>query len=179
MEHPISQVSRISPTAADLEGQDPGLKDVLATLAVSPTVEHYLNAAHAYQSLGVLDRAYDNLQRAATLDPDNALVNDGLARLWRDWGLPGLGLVNAHRAVYAAPQSATPRHTLGTVLYALGLRQQAENAFREATALDPHAWYAWQNLCTIAIGDGRTKDAIALCQRAAAERSLQARQSHP
>src|SRR4029079_11227028 len=110
--------------------------------------------------LGVLDRAYDHLRTAAGIDPDNALVNDGLARLWRDWGLPGMGLVNAHRAVYAAPQSATARHTLGTVLYSLGLRQQAENAFREATALDPHAWYAWQNLCVIAMDDGRTKDAI-------------------
>ena len=84
-----------------------------------------------------------------------------------------------HRAVYAAPRSATSRHTLGTLLYTLGLRQEAEKAFREATALDPHAWYSWQNLCSVVMADGRTKDAIPLCQRADAERAAAAKQAHP
>ena len=169
-EHRIAQVSRYYPTDADLDKHDPGVREALSAVALAPTLAHYLDAAQAYRSLGVLDRAYDHLQHAVAIDPQNAAANDGLARLWRDWGLPQLGLANAHRAMYAAPRSATARHTLGTLLYALGLRPAAEKAFRDATALDGHAWYAWQNLCTIAMADGRTKEAIQLCQRADAER---------
>jgi len=170
-EHPIAEVSRYYPLNADLDHRDPRLKSALAALAVAPTLNHFLEVAQAYQSLGVRDRAYDHFQQAVALEPTSAAANDGLARLWRDWGFPQFGLANAHRAVYAAPRSATSRHTLGTLLYALGLRQDAEKAFREATALDPHAWYAWQNLCSVVMADGRTKDAIPLCQRADAERA--------
>jgi tetratricopeptide (TPR) repeat protein len=167
----IAEVSRYYPSNAAVDHRDPRLKAALAALAAAPTIDHYVEAAQAYQSLGILDQAYDHLQQAVTIDPNSATANDGLARLWRDWGLPQFGLANAHRAVYAAPRSATARHTLGTLLYALGLRQQAEKAFREAAALDPHAWYAWQNLCAVVMADGRTKDAIPLCQRAEAERA--------
>jgi tetratricopeptide (TPR) repeat protein len=167
----IAEVSRFYPEAANLDGQDPQLKAALAAVVTAPTFDHYVSAAQAYQSLGVRDRAYDYLQQAIAIDPNSAAVNDGLARLWRDWRLPQHGLANAHRAVYAAPRSATARHTLGTLLYALGLRTEAEKAFRAATALDPHAWYAWQNLCNVTMADGRTKDAIPLCQRADAERA--------
>lgn len=172
-EHPIAEVSRYYPLDADLDRRDPRLKAALAALAGAPTLDHFLEVAQAYQRLGVRDRAYDHMQQAVALDPNSAAANDGLARLWRDWGLPQLGLANAHRAVYAAPRSATSRHTLGTLLYALGLRQDAEKAFREATALDPHAWYAWHNLCSVVMADGRTMDAIPLCQRADAERAAQ------
>jgi Flp pilus assembly protein TadD len=106
-------------------------------------------------------------------------VNDSLARLWRDWGMPELGLASAHRATYAAPRSPTARHTLGTLLYAMGMRQAAESSFRQAVDLDPHAWYAWQNLCTVAMADGRTKDAISLCQRAERERAASLKQARP
>ena len=171
VEHHIAEVSRYYPSTADVDHRDPRLKSALAALAVAPTLVNTLEVAQAYQRLGILDRAYDHLQQAIALDPNSATANDGLARLWRDWGLPQFGLSTAHRAVYAAPRSATARHTLGTVLYALGLRQQAEKAFREAAALDPHAWYVWQNLCVVVMADGRTKDAIPLCQRADSERA--------
>jgi tetratricopeptide (TPR) repeat protein len=170
-EQRIAEVSRYFPSNAAADHRDPRLKSALVALAAAPTPVHYVEAAQAYRSLGILDQAYDHLQQAVAIDPNYATANDGLARLWRDWGLPQFGLSNAHRAVYAAPRSATARHTLGTLLYALGLRQQAEKAFREAAALDPHAWYAWQNLCAVVMADGRTKDAIPLCQRANAERA--------
>jgi tetratricopeptide (TPR) repeat protein len=171
IESRIAEVTRYEPSSAAVDRRDPRLKSALAALAAAPTLEHYVEAAQAYQSLGILDQAYDNLQQAVALNPNSATANDGLARLWRDWALPQFGLSNAHRAVYAAPRSATARHTLGTLLYALGFREQAEKAFREAVALDSHAWYAWQNLCTVVMAGGRTKDAIALCQRADAERA--------
>jgi tetratricopeptide (TPR) repeat protein len=167
----IAEVSRYYPSNADVDHRDPRLKSALAALAVAPTLVNYVEVAQAYQNLGILDQAYDNLQHAAAIDTMSATANDGLARLWRDWGLPQFGLSNAHRAVYTAPRSATARHTLGTLLYALGMRQEAEKAFRDAVALDPHAWYAWQNLCTVVMAEGRTKDAIPLCQRADVERT--------
>ena len=48
-----------------------------------------------------------------------------------------------------------------------------------AAALDPHAWYVWKNLCTVAMADGRTKDAIQLCQRADGEREAALKQARP
>ena len=179
IEQRIAEVSRYSPSASSLEAHNPALKAALDAVAAAPTFAHYLDAAQAYQGLGVLDRAHDYLQMAVTLDPHSAAANDSLARLWRDWRMPGLGLANAHRAVYASPRSATARHTLGTLLYAMGLHAEAEKAFREAAALDPHAWYAWQNLCTVAMAGGRTKDAIPLCQRADAEHEAARKQPHP
>jgi tetratricopeptide (TPR) repeat protein len=175
----IAEVSRYYPSDADFDRHDPRLRTALEAVALSPTLPHYLSAAQAYQEIGVLDKAYDYLQDAIAIDAHNAAANDSLARLWRDWRLPAFGLPHAHRAVYAAPRSATTRHTLGTVLHALGLRQEAEKAFREAAALDPRAWYTWQNLCTLAMADGRTKDAIPLCQRADAERATALKQARP
>jgi len=164
---PIEEVSRYSSSGAAVETQDPQLRQALLALSLSPSTEHYLAVAGAYRRLGILDRAYDHLQRGAELDPQSAAVHDALARVWRDWGLPQFGLSSAHRAVHAAPRSATARHTLGTVLYALGLRKEAQLAFQETVALDPRAWYAWQNLCTLAMAEGRTKEAITLCRHAA------------
>ena len=71
---------------------------------------------------------------------------------------------------YYSPQSAEARNTLGTVLWALGQRQQARRAFEDAVALDPRAWYAVRNLCEVALTDGRTKEATMLCHRASALR---------
>ncbi len=172
---PIVEVSRYSPTAADHDRRHPQLRQALEAAELAPTLEHYLEVARVYHSLGILDRAYDHLQLGAQIDPNSAAIHDARARLWRDWGLPQLGLSSAHRAMHAAPRSATARHTLGTVLMALGLRQEAERAFQEAVGLDPHAWYAWQNLCTLAMGDGRTKEAITRCQRAALEHEAPAK----
>ena len=164
----VRAFSRFSPSAADAETADSRLQSALHAVQHAPTVATHLVAAEEYRRLGILDKAFDHLQHGAVLDQHNAGINDGLARIWRDWGLPGVGLSSAYRAVYSAPRAAVPRHTLGTLLYALGQRTEAERAFREAVSLDPLAWYSWQNLCSLAMADGRTHDAIALCQRATA-----------
>ena len=136
----------------------------------APALATHLAVAEEYRRLRIFDRAYDHLEKGARFDEHNAAVNDAMARTWRDWGLPGVGLSSAYRAVYAAPRSAVARHTLGTLLYALGRRADAEKAFRDVVSLDPSAWYGWQNLCHLAMADARTHDAIALCQRATATR---------
>jgi tetratricopeptide (TPR) repeat protein len=155
----------------EVEVTDPGLRDALAAVRRAPTIATHLAAAREYQRLGIFDRALDHLDRGVAIDTFDPAVNDAIARVWRDWGMPGLGLAHAHRAVYAAPRSATARHTLGTVLHALGHLEEAENSFQEAAGLDPSAWYAWQNLCTITLKAGRTQQAILYCQRAASART--------
>jgi len=174
----IVAVSRYYPSAADFEGADPQLRTALAAVQVAPTLAHHLEAAGAYYARGILDRAYDHLQSGLLIDPSNAAAHDAIARVWRDWGLAHLGLSSAYRAVHAAPRSATARHTLGTLFYKLGLRREAEHAFREVVDLDPHAWYAWKNLCTVVMADGRTKEAIMHCQRAESEQELAGKHNH-
>ena len=48
---------------------------------------------------------------------------DGMARLWRDWGMPDLALSDVHRALNCSKKSAEIYNTLGTMLESLG--QQA------------------------------------------------------
>ena len=166
----IREVSRFTPSAANLEGGDSRLQAALALVRQSPALATHLAVAEEYRRLGIFDRAYDHLQEGARFDEHNAAINDAMARTWRDWGVPAMALSSAHRAVYAAPRSAIARHTLGTVLFALGRRGDAERAFRDVVSLDPSAWYGWQNLCHLAMADARTPDAIALCHRAASAR---------
>jgi predicted Zn-dependent protease len=162
----IRDVWRTSPAASDVDATDPGLRSALANLQSAPALATHLAAAQEYRRLGILDRAFDHLKAGALFDEHDPAVNDALARTWRDWGLPGMGLSNAYRAVYAAPRSAIPRHTLATLLLALGKRADAEAALREVVRLDPSAWYGWHNLCRMVMADGRTQEAIPLCQRA-------------
>ena len=80
----------------------------------------YRSLAERYRERGVLDAAYRNFNRAIALNPRDAAAYEGLARVWRDWGLPALALGDAYRATYYAPQSASARNTYGTVMQALG-----------------------------------------------------------
>ena len=84
----------------------------------------------------MLDAAYRNFNRAIALNPRDAAAYEGLARVWRDWGLPALALGDAHRATYYAPQSASARNTYGTVMQALGRYDDARAAYELASRLD-------------------------------------------
>jgi tetratricopeptide (TPR) repeat protein len=168
---PMRAVRRSTTISADLEATDPRLKASLAATRQTPTLERQLEAARRYQRLGVIDRAIEYAEAGVQLAPHDAAAHDALARLWRDGGLPGLGLASAHRAVFLAPESAAARNTLGTVLQALGKGREAGDAFEAAVRLDRGAWFAWQNLCELSMRAGETKRAIVLCQRAAAERA--------
>ena len=165
-----SSVARMSAGVGALESFDRGLQRALALLAVRPTAERHIDVARAYRRVGIMDHAYDYLTRSLTVNGPNAAVYEELARLWRDWGNPELGLADAHRAVYYAPESPAARNTLGTLLYRLGNAIEAEAQFKAAVALDPNAWYAFANLCHVSLAQGRTRDAIAQCRHAQALR---------
>jgi len=158
------------PTAqsvSSLEATSPRLQRALHALALAPTSENYLATAHAYLAEGVRDRAYDYLAAGLERESRSAALHDATARLWRDWGMHDRALRAAHAAVYFSPRSAEARNTLGTVLWALGQRTEAGQAFEAAADLAPGAWYAWQNLCQVALTAGRTRTATTYCQHAA------------
>ncbi len=102
------------------KSQDADLLAARLVLAVWPGAESQRRRRGGVHALGVLDAAYDHFKAALRLEPTDAASFDGLARIWRDWGLPNLGLGDAHRAIYYAPASATVYNTLGTILLSLG-----------------------------------------------------------
>jgi Flp pilus assembly protein TadD len=149
-----------------LESRDTDLAWDLFRLSQAPTATAHRAVAERYRARGVLDAAYRHYNAAVKLDARDAAGYDGLARVWRDWGLPHLALGDAHRAVYFAPASAAFHNTLGTVMQALGRHKDARAAYELASLLDAQAAYAFNNLCYLSFLDGQTEGAIAACRRA-------------
>ena len=158
---------RSSVSGQTLESWDPRLSAALTELIVTPTPGAHRRVALEYRRLGVLDMAHDHFTAAVRLDPDDAAAHDGLARIWRDWGFPELGLADACRAVQIAPSSPAAANTLGTLLESAGQIREARQWYARAVGLDPEAAYALNNLCYTAIMV-READAVAVCERAQA-----------
>lgn len=160
--------SRTSGSMSALESSNPELRDALFRVMLAPTAKHHLQVARAYRKVGIFDTAYDYLSRSLTLNGPDPAVHDAVARLWRDWGNPGVGLSHAYQAVTLAPDWPVAQNTLGTLLFRLGQRADARVRFEAAVRLNPGAAYALDNLCTLNLADGRTKEAITFCRRAKA-----------
>lgn len=151
-----------------VESRNPALAEALLRLSLLPSAEHHRLVAAAYRDAGISDHALRHYQRALRLEPCDSASYEGLAQIWRNWGLPGLAIGDAHRAIYCAPGSASARNTLGTVLEALGQRKAARLAFERALTLEPQAVYALNNLCFLALRDGDGTGAQRACERALA-----------
>jgi tetratricopeptide (TPR) repeat protein len=147
------------------ETHDPVLQSALTRLAVAASPESHRRVALAYYRLGIRDLAFDHFQAAVRLERSDAAAWDGMARVWRDWGFPQLGLSDAHRAVFYAPRSAAARNTLGTLLQALGNRKDARREYERAVTLNPRAAWAYNNLCNLAILDNEPAHAIDACRQ--------------
>jgi tetratricopeptide (TPR) repeat protein len=139
--------------ASRAETTDPRLTAALAALEATPTAGGYIAVGMAYRRIGINDAALRYFAKATERDPAAAAAWDGLARIWRDWGLPHLGLADAYRAVHHAPDSAEARNTLGTVLQGTGRIEAARRQYEAAIALRPDAAWAWNNLCSLAAAD--------------------------
>jgi len=157
-----------SEAAETLETRDPALAAELLLVSNEPTSDRYRSLAESYRERGVLDAAYRNFNRAIALNSHDGAAYEGLARVWRDWGLPELALGDAHRAVYYAPRLASARNTYGTVMQALGHYPEARAAYELASQLDPQAAYAVSNLCYLAFVQGHIDAAIDTCRKALA-----------
>jgi Flp pilus assembly protein TadD len=151
-----------------IESNDPALAKALLVLAMSESAENHRRVAEAYRAARVDDYAFRHLQRAVVLEPCNSEAHEGLARLWRDWGMAGAALGDAHRAVYCRPQSPSAYNTLGTVLAALDQKENARSAFEFAVRLDNRAGYALNNLCYLSLQAGDPAAAQRTCERALA-----------
>ena len=121
------------PQPTTLEAKDPELQEALKTLAAGATTFAHRRVAEAYRQAGVLDAAYSHYASAIALDKSDAASYEGLARIWRDWGFPGLGMGDARRAIFYAPDSSAAYNTFGTLLHAIGLKEDAQRAFQRAT----------------------------------------------
>jgi len=152
--------------AETLETRDPALAAALLELMAAPTAERHRAIAERYLELGVLDLAYRHFNDALALNPRDGAAYEGLARVWRDWGMAEVAVGDAHRATFYAPQSASARNTFGTIMQALGLYSDARSAYEQAFSLDPNAAYATNNLCYLAFVSGRINDAIDKCTAA-------------
>lgn len=130
------------------------------------SVESERTLAREYASQGVLDTAFDHFQAALRLDSHDAASHEGLARIWRDWGFPSLGLASAYRAVYWAPVSASAQNTLGTLLSKLGNADEARSRFHRALDLEPASAYPLNNLCYLELQQKQPQRAVEYCDSA-------------
>jgi tetratricopeptide (TPR) repeat protein len=154
--------------AITLEASNPDLREALAAIGAPPTAVGHRRVADAYRRSGVSIDAHTHYLAALAIDDADAAAYEGLARIWRDWGMPALALGDAQRAVLHAPGSATAHNTLGTVLHALGRESDAERAFERATRLDPDAAYGWTNRCYLSFLRSAFDTAVEHCRRAVA-----------
>ena len=144
-------------SAATIEANHPELAAALRALAEQPNASAHFAVANLYLEVGVRDEAFEHFQAVLKLDRASASAYEGLARIWRDWERPDIGLADAYRAVHYDPQSAAARNTLGTIFQALGRVEDARRAYVDAVWLNPGAAYALNNLCFLSLqrGDGR------------------------
>lgn len=159
-----TEMPRLATSRPDgIEVSDLRLARALQVLNDAPTSEAYRRVGVEYRRLQVYDRAHEYFSGAIKLDPKNAAAFDGLARTWRDWGVPRLGLSHAYMAVHLAPGWAAAQNTLGTMLYVMGNGTEARSRFERAIALDPKAAYALNNLCYLSFTEGNEARAIGEC----------------
>jgi tetratricopeptide (TPR) repeat protein len=154
---------RTNHLAATLEAHDPVLTAALVKLAAFEGPSEHRRLAERYRELGIIDTAFDHFARARELDPTDAVASEALARIWRDWGFPDLGLADARRALDAAPAWPAAHNTLGTLLAALGRYGEAREAYRSALALDRTVPYVWSNVCYLSFLEGHAVRAVDEC----------------
>ena len=153
-------------SAVTVEDTDAALRAALAALRKADTAENRVRAAAEYRRLRILDKAYDLVTGAITLDRQSAEAFEQRAQIWREWGFASLGLADAYRALFIAPRSASAQNTLGTLLQSLGHMDGARRAYQDVLERDPSAVYAWSNLCYLSLLTGHTRRAVTECQTA-------------
>lgn len=155
-----------------IESFDRELRAALLALEAFPGTDTNRRVAEEYARLGVFDFAHRHYRIALAFDPRDGATYEGLARLWRDAGLPALALADAQRAVYYAPQSPEARNTLGTVLQALGENREARKTYESALVLQPSAAYALNNLGYLALLEGDSTQSIRYLRAAIASDAM-------
>jgi len=157
---------RVQSFSGSIENSDQILSAALLELRLHPGAVQHRRVAERYRTLKILDAAFDHYSRARQLDRTDAASYDGLARIWRDWGFPHLGLADAARAVHYAPSWPAAHNTLGTILAAMDRVAEARSSYEQALALDRRAAYVLNNLCYLSFRTGQLTEAIEHCRSA-------------
>ena len=152
-----------------VESTDKPLGEALKNLRKADTASDHLAVAAEYRRLRILDKAFDEATLALKRDRRLAAALEQRAQIWREWGLPQLGLADAYRAVFFAPGSASAQNTLGTLLQSIGQTEAARGRYMHVIELDPAAGYAWNNLCYLSLLAGNADRAIDECGTALRE----------
>jgi len=131
------------------------------------------NAGEAYANLGVIlayerewEAAFESLDRALELSPNDAAVLDAVAQRFADAGYSGLAIEYAERAVEIEPLLVY-QNTLGWA-YSINPSIPAGAAlaqFRIGMALKPDGRYIHLNVLYELIADGRRDDADTLLEQ--------------
>jgi len=151
-----------------LETSNSELAEALKQAALKKDAENLYKVAILYRRLGIIDKAFDYLSLAIGQQPKSSKFLEERAKIWRDWNFPQFGLLDAHKAVFFAPRSASAHSTLGTILRATGDLASARIEFEKAIGLDPTAAYVLSNLCYLSMLEGYQDRAEQECQRALA-----------
>jgi len=114
---------------------------------------------------GNLAAARTSLERARSLDPQNALVRVDLATLYRNQGQLEAALREAEEAARLAPDAAEAQVARGLALGAQGREDAAADAFRAALRVSPDDPDALFFLGSVELRAGRPEAAKPLLER--------------
>ena len=155
---------------ATVEGSDKALSAALLLrnrCCRRPTVTS--RVAQEYRTTGDPRRCIRQTEsRDCRWTPRMPRAHEGLARIWRDWGVPASALGVANRAVAYDARIGQSRRIRSERADALGRFDQAREAYRAAAALAPDAGRPLNNLCNLEYRLGRFEEARTYCEAAIA-----------
>jgi Flp pilus assembly protein TadD len=126
---------------------------------------HYMLGLSSWKG-GELDRARAALERSRELDPSHVKTLLNLGRVLLDQNRAGEAKERVQEALALDSTSSEVRRMVGRVHTALGMPDEATDAYRTALTLDPGDAWAMNNLALILIQQERYEDAIGPLARA-------------
>jgi Tfp pilus assembly protein PilF len=126
---------------------------------------HYMLGISAWKA-GDHERAETALRRAIELDPRHEKAHVNLGRIFLEENRAAAALDFAEEAVAIAPESAEAWRVLGNVRAALGVVDDAVEAYRHALVLNERDAWTMNNLGLLMIREGRYEEALPALARA-------------
>ena len=121
-----------------LHERRPELEELVERIAANPEdIESRRTLAADYFKEGLYYSAFELYQQMRSTELGDAAVEQGLARIWDEWGKDSLAKRHAERALELDPQSAEALELLGTIHLHRNDPQAAGSAFLAALALAP------------------------------------------
>ena len=161
-------------------GEDPRSPDSAAqnfrqALRIKPNfVLAHVGLAEALWQIYYLDgdrstlaEAEDAAETACRIDPDAPTAQVALARILRTTGRQDAAIEQLEDVLARHPRPDEAYRELGRSYERVGDLEEAEDAYRAATALNSGDWSAWNSLGTFLMVQGRYEDALECFERAA------------